>query len=247
MRGRFLAALLGGALLVLSACGAPGGGTPAPLAPPTDLTVTAGDQDVDLSWQASAADTVVRYNVYRGTTSGDLTKVGDVNGNTLSYRASGLVNGTEYFFAVDAEDSGGKHSARSDEVSATPSVVTALTPPTVRATSPTDGAPSVGTNANITVTFSKPMDSISTEAAFSASPGVSCTFTWSPDDTRLTCNPDADLDPNQAYTITIDTGAQDQDGNALATLKEFTFTTSTGPAAACILGTSTFGQCTFGS
>lgn len=246
MRGRYLAALLGGALLLLSACGGPGDGTPAALAPPIGLTATAGDRDVDLSWQASSADSVVKYNVYQGTASGSLTKVGEVNDTTLTYRASGLVNGTEYFFAVDAEDSGGKQSVKSNEVSATPAAIDEHTPPTVRTTSPQHGATGVGTNVNIAVTFSKPMDELSTEAAFSADPAVSCTFLWASAGTRLTCNPADPLSASESYSITIGTGAQDRDGNNLATAKVFNFKTGEGVFNTCVFGASKFGGCTFG-
>lgn len=247
MRGRYLAALLGGALLLLSACGGPGGGgTPPALAPPTALTATAGDREVNLTWQASSAASVVKYNIYQGTTSGSLTKVGDVDGTTLTYRASGLVNGTEYFFAVDAEDSGGKLSAKSNEVRATPTTVDDPTRPTVRTTAPQDGATGVGTNVNIAIIFSKPMDEMSTEAAVTIEPAVDCGFTWTSAGTRLTCAPVANLTPSQSYTVTIGTGAEDRDGNNLASAKTFTFTTGATVFANCTFGASQFGGCTFG-
>lgn len=246
MRGRYLAAVLGGALLLLSACGGPGGGTPVALAPPTDLTASAGDRDVDLAWQPSTADDVVKYNVYRGTTSGGLTEIGDVAGNVLSYRASGLVNDTEYFFAVEAENSDGKKSVKSNVVSATPTAITEHTPPTVRTTSPQDGAAGIGTNVNIVVTFSKPMDELSTEAAFSAEPAIDCSFTWANAGQRLTCAPTGGLDASENYTITIGTGAEDRDGNKLAAAKVFRFETGVGLFTSCTFGASTFDGCTFG-
>lgn len=256
MRGRIGTALLAGALLLLlSACGGGGGGgvTPTQIAPPTGLTATPGDGVVDLHWQASTSKDVARYNVYQGTSSGKLSKVGEVAGDAVSYRASGLTNDTEYFFAVDAEDSGGKRSAKSNEVRATPTGPgngggdpDPVTPPTVVTTSPSDGATGIGTNSNISITFSKAMDEPSTEAAFSVAPALDCEFRWLAHGTRLTCVPKAGLDPNQAYDVTIGTGAQDRNGNTLATSKEFTFTTTAGTASVCTFGESKFGACTFG-
>lgn len=255
MRVRVAAVLLGLALL-LSACG--GGGTgdtpPAALAPPTDLTAVAGNGEVALGWQASASEGIVRYNVYQGTSSGDLSKVADLDGDTLSHPVSGLSNGTKYFFAVDAEDSGGRQSAKSNEVNATPTGADPggpdpggpASPPTVISTSPADGAAGIGTNSNITVMFSKPMDEVSTEAAFSIDPTVTCDFLWGSVGKRLTCDPAGGLDPSETYTVTIDTGAQDTNGNSLAASEEFTFKTGLDVAETCAFGTSTFGQCTFG-
>lgn len=249
MRGRYLAALLGGALLLLGACGGPGdNGTPPPaaLAPPTNLTASAGDEVVNLTWDASTDAAVVKYNIYQGTSSGALTKIADVDGTTLSYQATGLTNGTAYFFTVDAENAGGVRSTKTAEESVTPTAPGATVPPTVLSTSPQHGAAGVGTNVNITVTFSKPMDEASTEAAFNVAPATTCNFSWASEGKLLRCTPVGGLAASESYTITIDTGAQDRDGHNLAADKVFTFTTSAGESNVCKLGTAEFGSCTFG-
>lgn len=92
-------------------------GTPPPV--PTGLQATAGQAQVQLTWNASPGAT--SYNVKRSTTSGGpYTVVGTPT--TTSFTSTGLVNGTTYFFVVSAVNSNGQ-SANSAQVSATPQSV----------------------------------------------------------------------------------------------------------------------------
>ena len=92
-----------------------GGGTGPPPAP-TGLVATAGNAQVQLSWNASTGAT--GYNVKRATTSGGpYTTVGTVT-NT-SFTNTGLTNGTTFFYVVSATNANGE-SANSSQVSATP-------------------------------------------------------------------------------------------------------------------------------
>jgi endo-1,4-beta-xylanase len=94
-----------------------GGGT-GPPPPPTGLVATAGNAQVQLSWNASTGATA--YNVKRATTSGGpYTTVATVTGT--SFTNTGLTNGTTYFFVVSATNSNGE-SANSGQVSAMPQV-----------------------------------------------------------------------------------------------------------------------------
>lgn len=91
-------------------------------AKPTGLNGTAGNQRVDLTW--NAAEGAVSYAVYRYTGAaapanpGDWETVASVVGVT-SYQATGLTNGTSYVFAVEAVNAFGG-SERSNAVVATP-------------------------------------------------------------------------------------------------------------------------------
>lgn len=92
------------------------GGTAQPPPVPTGLSVTPGNAQVQLSWNAAAGAT--SYNVKRSTTSGGpYTTVTSVAGT--SFTNTGLTNGTTYFYVVSAVNANGE-SANSTQVSATP-------------------------------------------------------------------------------------------------------------------------------
>ncbi|MGD0733387.1 MAG: fibronectin type III domain-containing protein, partial [Terracidiphilus sp.] len=92
----------------------------APVAPPapTGLSATAGIAQVVLNWTGSTGAT--SYNVYEGTTSGGENATPIATGITgTTYTATGLTNGTPYYFTVAAVSTGGT-SVASNEASATP-------------------------------------------------------------------------------------------------------------------------------
>lgn len=115
--------------------------------------------------------------------------------------------------------------------------------PSVASTIPVDGADGVSIGATIVVEFSEAMDPSTVESAFSASPEVSCAFTWNGDDTQLTCDPDAELTANTEYTVTVAGAAADADGDTLDTDATFAFTTAADVTEQCTFGSSTFGAC----
>ncbi|OAI45958.1 hypothetical protein AYO44_12210 [Planctomycetaceae bacterium SCGC AG-212-F19] len=83
---------------------------------PTGLTAAPGNNQIGLSWAASAGAT--SYNIYRSTSSGteSLLTSGIA---TNSYTDAGLTNGTSYFYKVTAVNTAGE-SGKSSEASATP-------------------------------------------------------------------------------------------------------------------------------
>src|SRR5437667_3182446 len=83
---------------------------------PTNVTATAGNGQVALSWSASNGAT--SYNVKRSTTSGGpYTTV--ASPTATNYTDTGVTNGTTYYYVVSAVNSAGE-SANSSRVSATP-------------------------------------------------------------------------------------------------------------------------------
>ena len=108
-----------------------------------------------------------------------------------------------------------------EEIKADYEVGSDTTPPTLTAHLPTGSEVSVGTN--ITVTFSEAMNTTSVESAFSVSPSVSGSFGWNGNEMIFT--PDADIDYEMTYTITIATTAKDLAENNLTKEYSWQFTT----------------------
>jgi hypothetical protein len=100
---------------------------PAPAAPsaPTNLTATAGNAQVALTWTASANAT--SYHVKRATvTGGPYTQISAPS--TTNFTDTGLTNTTTYFYVVSALNTGGE-SANSTQASATPTAPAQPPPP----------------------------------------------------------------------------------------------------------------------
>jgi len=100
------------------------GGVDLPPAAPTGLATTAGDQQVDLSWNANSESDLDGYNVYRSTSSfSDPANATKVNGSLVTgtnFTDTGLSNGTTYHYRITAVDDGGNESSVSVEAAATP-------------------------------------------------------------------------------------------------------------------------------
>lgn len=87
--------------------------------PPTNVTATAGDGQVALSW--STVSDAWSYNIYWSTTPGVTKATGTkIPIYYYSYTHSGLNNGTTYYYVVTSISSYGMESSESSEVSATP-------------------------------------------------------------------------------------------------------------------------------
>ena len=89
-----------------------------PLAP-TGLTAKASDGQVSLYWSASSGAT--SYNIKSSTISGGSYTI-LMNVATTNFVATGLTNGTTYFFVVSALNLGGE-STNSSEANATPTAI----------------------------------------------------------------------------------------------------------------------------
>jgi sugar lactone lactonase YvrE len=84
---------------------------------PTNLTTTAGTAKVMLNWDPVSG--VDEYKIFRSTTAGtSYSEIATVSGSVYSYEASGLLNGTTYYFTVKSSAPGGD-SGGSIEASAT--------------------------------------------------------------------------------------------------------------------------------
>jgi len=96
-------------------------GSKAPLYPPQNLTATANNGSVSLTWQAPMSGTPTNYKVWRGASL--LTTLA---GTVLSYSDTNVTNETSYSYSVTAVYSSGESTA-SNTVSATPTASTIVT------------------------------------------------------------------------------------------------------------------------
>lgn len=88
---------------------------------PTGVTATAADSAVDVAWSAVTAGDLAGYRVYYGPSdTGPWTQATSGPVTQLTYRVTGLQNGTTYWFAVSSADTAGNVSAKSSPASATP-------------------------------------------------------------------------------------------------------------------------------
>lgn len=199
-----------------------------------------------LSWEPNTEEDLAHYNVYRGEDSDDLTLIDEVPAGTETFLDTEVTNDVTFFYAIDAENEAGERSGRTDVVEATPQADDEDVAPEVVSTSPQNESEDVALNTTIRITFSTSMDEGATEAAFEAEPGIDCAFNWNEDSTRLTCQPEEELEPNTEYTVTIDTGAQDLAGNNLEEAVSFSFTTGEDQLETCVFDESTFNNCVLG-
>ncbi|MFC1976782.1 hypothetical protein ACFLWS_00720 [Chloroflexota bacterium] len=92
-----------------------------PLAAPTGLLATAGDEEVSLNWDDNIEGDLDGYNVYRSLTSGaNYTQVNVGLVATSNYTDTGLVNAATYYYVVTAVDTFSSESDYSNEANATP-------------------------------------------------------------------------------------------------------------------------------
>ncbi len=113
---------------------------------PVLLSAVAGDGQVSITWNTTPG--AIAYKIYKSTTPGSYSgAIASVGSDAGSYTATGLINGTTYYFVVRATNPGGD-SPNSNEVSATPIKVPGA---------PTEVSATAG-NGEAMVTFTAPTD-----------------------------------------------------------------------------------------
>jgi hypothetical protein len=218
---RLVIVLSGAAILGLAGCIDPQSGAPRT---PAGLAVVAGEQSATLDWDPNPECDLERYTIYRGTISGELQSVANVPAGVERHTETGLANGVEYFYAIDAVNTAGQRSPRTAPVSVMPQASDG-DGPRITMPHPRDGSLDNALNDYIRITFSTTMDPSSTEAAFSIAPAVDCDFGWNARSTAMTCVLHSPLTPDTRYAVSIAGSARDADGNTLDPGASFGFTT----------------------
>ena len=95
-------------------------------AAPQNLTATPGNQQITLRWNANSESDLVKYRIYRGTSSPATTLIDSVVGAPPDtfFTDAGLANGQIYYYRITAVDNAGNESEFSAEVSETPALFT---------------------------------------------------------------------------------------------------------------------------
>ena len=160
-----------------------------------------------------------------------------VSGTTAAFRpAADLAPGTLYTASITtaARDAAGNALASNYIWTFTTGSTPDITPPTVTATSPTNGATGVSRSTPVSATFSEDMGEASlTTASVTLAPtagGAAIAGTVAVTGTTVaTFTPSAILAGSTQFTATITTAATDAAGNALAGNYTWTFTTAAAP------------------
>jgi glycosidase len=97
--------------------------------------------------------------------------------------------------------------------------------PVVNTIAPGHDQTSISPATLVTLTFSKPMNTATTQAAFSITPNTTGTFEWSAGNTVLTFTPTSNLAANTLHTVRLESTATDSTGIPLHGAFESRFTT----------------------
>ena len=104
--------------------------------------------------------------------------------------------------------------------------------PVVNGIAPAHDAASVNPASAITVNFSQPMNTATTQAAFSTTPSSTGSFSWSSGNTVMTYTPSSNLGGNTLYAVKVDGTAADANGLVMYAPFESRFTTGAASATA---------------
>ncbi len=242
MSGRAAGVLAGALLLFASAAMRADGGTP-----PGEFNLTSPDEGSTFNlgehlyfrWAGSAGALTFTLTI---ATDASLADVVYSSSSIVSLYASELTFPGDYYWGVTASNSDG-------DTDSTPSarsivVVADTFPPSITATYPGDGALGVGTDRYIEVLYDERIDEASIDGAVTVTGPrgeVAGTQYLRLSGRSLVFTPDADLECETTYTVTIAATVTDLAGNAVGETYEFSFTTwewltGIGPEMVCTPG-----------
>ena len=99
--------------------------------------------------------------------------------------------------------------------------------PRVLGTTPASSAQNIDPATTIRMVFSRAMDTVSTQNAFSISPAAAGSFAWDPDNMGVTFTPFVPLSNAATYTVSLSTGAKDTGGISIPDFFNFSFLVGT--------------------
>jgi hypothetical protein len=152
--------------------------------------------------------------------------------NTVTFTPSAALSystGYTMIVSTGAKDLAGNALAAPVFISFTTMAQPDLTPPSVTASNPANGATNVAVSSTVTVTFSEDVQSSTVNSGtFKLSSGgsdVAASVAYDPGSRTSTLTPSAPLANSQTYTVTVTTGVKDLAGNSLSANYVSTFTT----------------------
>jgi len=110
---------------------------------PQNLKATAGDDYINLRWEApsdNGGSSITSYKIYRDTTSGKETQLAKI-GNVLAYKDNDVTDGQTYYYKVSAINSEGEGTISNEASAIIPIIVSTPTP---TATSTSTASPDEG-------------------------------------------------------------------------------------------------------
>ncbi|MFZ2961421.1 MAG: Ig-like domain-containing protein, partial [Candidatus Ozemobacteraceae bacterium] len=140
---------------------------------------------------------------------------------------------------IGAKDLAGNALATKYTWSFTSGAAPDTTAPIVASTDPANGATGIATNTKITVLFSKGMDPLTISSSTFTLAGASGLVIYDAKTKTATFDPATKLAYHATYTATIDSGAKDLAGNALAANYTWSFMTGDAPDTTAPTVTST--------
>ena len=163
---------------------------------------------------------------------GTITVIGDGTGAKFDPDAD-LAHSTAYSVTLTRGISDTEGNQLVEFVSAFTTEEPDLTSPKVVAVSPSHGAESVGVESNVRITFSEPVDpaTVATDTFQINDGSVIGAVSVFGDGTKVTFDPDADLDPNTIYSLKLTSGIANPAGNPLVPFGS-SFTTGEPPPPA---------------
>ncbi|WP_139416724.1 N,N-dimethylformamidase beta subunit family domain-containing protein [Agromyces laixinhei] len=227
--------------------------TPRPPAPDTtaptisDLTSQViGQSTARITWSTDEqATTRVEY----GTSPDVLDSAAEVMTLTTAHSIDllDLAPQSQYFFRVVSADAAGNTATSTVAQFTTPTPDT--TAPLITGQTPAPGATEVAVDTDVTVTFNEPMSTPTFTPASvvlrAAGAGTDVAATIAVFGAVVTLDPDANLLPATAYSVTVAGSVADASGNPLGSAATWSFTTAS--AVATVLDDSTFSQFTAGA